>query len=185
MEILDLLGISVHTLMTFIVEISIMLFLIIIFIVADLFAGIHRSKINKIPITSKALRRSFNKSTEYFIIMFVIAIISAFSQWALSQLHFSIPKFPILPAITTLAVGIVELKSIFENMQDSMKKNAKELLELYKSLDENNKKDVVNKIMDYIITRPEEDDSAPTVGSETQAIKIKKIRKRKKITPEK
>lgn len=146
----ELFQLDVKTVQSFIVLTSLCFLVILLFVGADLVSGIMRSRRNKIPLSSKAFRLTLSKIVEYFCALIVFSIIGTIVQYSceLSDIH--LPRIPYFSFLLTIAIGLIEFKSIIENMQAKTKKNVRALLAAIKMLDLKEKENILKALAEYI-----------------------------------
>ena len=125
---------SATVLLLIIIEYSGVLFAII----ADLCSGLHKARINNIPRTSRALRRTIDKIARYFNTLLALTILDGMIIAGIIYLRATgIASLPIVPGFSLLgaiALTIIEIKSICEKSEEKgalsqATKTIKELLE--------------------------------------------------------
>ncbi len=125
---------SATVLLLIIIEYSGVLFAII----ADLCSGLHKARINNIPRTSRALRRTIDKIARYFNTLLALTILDAMIIAGVIYLQSSgiavLPVVPIFSMLGAIALTIIEIKSICEKSEEKgdlsqATKTIKELLE--------------------------------------------------------
>ena len=108
-KILDTLGVQLLIL-------AIIYFAVLAVIFLDLWSGIRKAKKRKEYRSSYGLRRTVDKISRYFNMLFVITIIDAIQMLAIWQLNgqtsYTLPTIPILTFVGAIFVGFIELKSI-------------------------------------------------------------------------
>lgn len=147
----ELLNVDVRVVNAFLFIVSICFVCVFLTVLSDFVCGVMRSKRNGIPISSKAFRRSVTKLIEYFCMLAVISIVGVLVQYSISAYGLvNIPKIPILSIFITVAICLIEFKSILENLQDSTKKNVKEVIKLFSALDKTDKDSVIRQFLKYL-----------------------------------
>lgn len=125
---------SATVLLLIIIEYSGVLFAII----ADLCSGLHKARINNIPRTSRALRRTIDKIARYFNTLLALTILDAMIIAGVIYLQSSgianLPVVPIFSMLGAIALTIIEIKSICEKSEEKgdlsqTTKTIRELLE--------------------------------------------------------
>lgn len=125
---------SATVLLLIIIEYSGVLFAII----ADLCSGLHKARINNIPRTSRALRRTVDKITRYFNTLLALTILDGMIIAGIIYLRASdiasLPVIPIFSMLGAIALTLIEIKSICEKSEEKgdlsqAAKTIKELLE--------------------------------------------------------
>lgn len=125
---------SATILLLIIIEYSGVLFAII----ADLCSGLHKARINNIPRTSRALRRTVDKITRYFNTLLALTILDGMIIAGIIYLRTSdiasLPVIPIFSMLGAIALTLIEIKSICEKSEEKgdlsqAAKTIKELLE--------------------------------------------------------
>ena len=95
-------------------------------IFGDLASGVRKAKLAKIARTSYGFRQTINKIVKYYNGLFSASIIDGFLMILLYILqikgHFvSIPIFPIITVIIGIYLSFVEVRSVFEKLEDKDK----------------------------------------------------------------
>ncbi len=125
---------SATVLLLIIIEYSGVLFAII----ADLCSGLHKARINNIPRTSRALRRTIEKIARYFNTLLALTILDGMIIAGVIYLRStgiaSLPIVPIFSLLGAIALTIIEIKSICEKAEEKgdpsqATKTIRELLE--------------------------------------------------------
>ena len=146
----DLLKVNINTLNSYFFIISLCFLATILSVCADLVCGVMRSRRNAIPVSSKAFRRTVTKLIEYSCTIFVFSIIGTLVQYSVTMYGVNLPKVPIFTLLLTICICFIEFKSILENLQDSTKKNAKELIKLFATLDQRDKQNIIKTLVTYL-----------------------------------
>ena len=101
-------------------------FLVIIAIIADLWSGVRKAKINGVSRSSYGYRRTVDKIARYYNVLMALTVVDAMqmsSIWYLDT-YYSYSKLPMFPFITLIgAIGIclIEIKSIYEKAEDKVR----------------------------------------------------------------
>lgn len=101
-------------------------FLVIIAIIADLWSGVRKAKINGVARSSYGYRRTVDKIARYYNVLMALTVVDAMqmsSIWYLDT-YYSYSKLPMFPFITLIgAIGIcmIEIKSIYEKAEDKVR----------------------------------------------------------------
>lgn len=87
---------------------------------ADLWAGVRKSKRAGIDITSAKLRRSFDKACRYYNLMILLSLVDVLLIVSIQHYNevagTSLPAFPFFTMLATFGVAYVEGKSIYEGL---------------------------------------------------------------------
>lgn len=100
--------------------------LVIIAIIADLWSGIRKAKINGVARSSYGFRRTIDKIAKYYNVLLALTVVDAMqmsSVWYLDT-YYNYTKLPMFPFITLVgAIGIclIEIKSIYEKAEDKVR----------------------------------------------------------------
>lgn len=154
-KILDTLGVQLLIL-------AIIYFAVLAVIFLDLWSGIRKAKARGEYSSSAGLRRTVDKISKYFNMIFVITIIDAVQMlgiWLLNdQAGCAMPILPFLTFIGAMFVGFIELKSIYEKNSDKEKAKMQEAAKLASHILKNrDTQDVLAAFMDYMKTeKPKE-----------------------------
>lgn len=87
---------------------------VLLAILADLWAGCRKAKKDGFLRSSKGLRRTVKKIAEYYNLMFVISMIDCVQMVAIWQAGWNLPETPFFSFLATIFLCIIELKSIYE-----------------------------------------------------------------------
>jgi hypothetical protein len=95
-------------------------------VIADLWSGVRKAKINGVARSSYGFRRTIDKLARYYNLLLALTVVDAMhmsSVWYLDT-YYSYTKLPMFPFITLLgAIGIciIEIKSIYEKAEDKVR----------------------------------------------------------------
>jgi hypothetical protein len=118
--------------------------LVLIAVLADLWSGVRKAKRKKSVRTSEGYKRTVIKLGRYFNTLIALTVIDAMQIigiWYLDCYYgYSIPIFPLITLLGALGIGLIEIKSIYENRADTgdIDEVAKLASELYASKDDVN-----------------------------------------------
>lgn len=146
-ELFKLNGLTVQS---FIILTSLCFMAVFLCVSSDFVSGILRCRRQEIPISSRALRNTIRKLIEYYCTLFVFSIIGAMVQYALEIYNAPLPKIPIFSIFISICICLIEFKSILENMQDSTKKNARALFNMFKQLDPKDKEKTILSLLEFL-----------------------------------
>lgn len=111
---------------------------VLLAIVADLWSGLRKARLAKVPHTSRALRRTVDKIARYFNALLALTILDGMIIAGIIYLQAtniaSVPIIPIFSLLGAIALTIIEIKSICEKAEEKgdlsqAAKTIKELLE--------------------------------------------------------
>lgn len=95
---------------------------VLLAIVADLWSALRKARQHKIPRTSRALRRTVEKIASYYNCLIALTIIDAMLIISCTYLNLTIgwhiPPIPIFTLLGSIALSLVEVKSICEKSKD-------------------------------------------------------------------
>lgn len=137
----------------------IMLALIYVMILAviflDLWAGIRKAKARGEYRSSYGLRKTVDKISKYFNMIFVVTAIDAVQMLAVYMLNqqeqYNLPLIPILTFVGAIFVGFIELKSIYENSEAKDKAKINEVAKLAGQIvKDHDTQDVVAALIEYL-----------------------------------
>lgn len=144
----------------FIVAILLLIFAMlcapIVFILLDLWSGIRKAKQRGEAITSEGWRRTVAKFNRYYNLLLALLAIDCVQLAACFFLRtyngISAPMFPWMLTIGDLAIGAIELKSIYEKAEDKVKKEVESVGKLAASIAENrtDPKSIAEEIIKYL-----------------------------------
>lgn len=151
-----------NTLCVQLLILAIIYFAVLAVIFLDLWSGIRKAKARGEYSSSAGLRRTVDKISKYFNMIFVITIIDAVQMlgiWLLNdQTGYTMPILPFLTFVGAMFVGFIELKSIYEKNSDKEKAKMQEAAKLASRILKNiDTQDVLAAFMDYMKTeKPKE-----------------------------
>jgi hypothetical protein len=101
-------------------------FLVIIAIVADLWSGVRKAKINGVARSSYGYRRTVDKISRYYNVLLALTVVDAMqmsSIWYLDKYyHYDrLPMFPFITLIGAIGLCVIEIKSIYEKAEDKVR----------------------------------------------------------------
>ena len=111
---------------------------VLLAIVADLWSGLRKARLAKIPRTSRALRRTVDKIARYFNTLLALTILDGMIIAGIIYMQAtgiaSLPIIPIFSLLGAIALTTIEIKSICEKSEEKgdlsqAAKTIKELLE--------------------------------------------------------
>lgn len=122
-------------------------------IFADLWAGVRKAKQRGEMRTSKAYKRTVEKISKYFNMLFALTLVDCVQIALLFFLYreygYDIPMLPILSFIGTCYVGFVEVTSIVEPCDVKEKKQQEDFVRLVTKLVTENR-DFREKLVDVL-----------------------------------
>lgn len=117
--------------------------LIVVAVFIDMWVGIDAARAAKEPLMSHGLRRTLTKGLDYFRVVFfasLIDILGAFFTWY---------HLPFLALLATLAVLLIEGRSVIENCKRK-KSNAADVVDMaqkiIKALNDKEAKEIIKEI---------------------------------------
>lgn len=91
-------------------------------IVADLWSGLRKARLAKIPRTSRALRRTVDKIARYFNTLLALTILDGMIIAGVIYMQIaniaSLPIIPIFSLLGAIALTSIEIKSICEKSEE-------------------------------------------------------------------
>jgi len=146
-EILKILGLKA-------VILSVIYILVFVLILLDLWSGIRKSKQNNQYISSYGLRKTIEKISRCFNMLFAITVVDFIQMIAVIEIAksgISIPIFPILTFCGAIFIGITEVRSIFEKSEQKDKAKAAETAKLIQSaLKNKDVKETIETILEQV-----------------------------------
>lgn len=110
----------------------------LLFILADLKAGIRKAKQRHEKITSRKWRATINKIAKYYNVLLVLGILDVMQLACLWYMNtyggWSAPLFPWLTFLGSVFVGLIETKSIMEPADEKEEKQLREVSVLAKAI---------------------------------------------------
>ena len=101
-------------------------FLVIVAIVADLWSGVRKAKINGVARSSYGYRRTVDKISRYYNVLLALTVVDAMqmsSIWYLDKYyHYDrLPMFPFITLVGAIGLCVIEIKSIYEKAEDKVR----------------------------------------------------------------
>ena len=110
----------------------------LLFIALDFWAGIRKAKIRGERITSDGWKRTLYKISKYYNMLIPLMIIDGMQItgfWYLNTYcSWSAPLFPWLTLIGAIAIGCIEIKSIYEPADAKESKEMRQIAELSENI---------------------------------------------------
>nr|WP_242506912.1 hypothetical protein [Parabacteroides goldsteinii] len=122
---------------------------------ADLWSGVRKARQRGIARTSYRLRRTADKLSRYYNVMFGLTItdcMQILGCWYLKNYcDISVPMFPLMTLLGALGFSLIEIKSIYEKAEDKEKNEAAYLGALVAKIAENktNPDAIAKAVFDY------------------------------------
>jgi hypothetical protein len=110
---LILLSVSISAFDKIVLPESSLLAWLLTFIALDYVTGLIKSYTNKVPITSKRMRESVSKLLQYALCIVLMILLS---NWTFGEKHKELVEITVNSAY--VFIGLIELKSIGENIRD-------------------------------------------------------------------
>lgn len=135
------------------------------FIGFDFWAGIRKAKQRGEKITSEGWQRTVNKIARYYNMLFALVIVDCMQisgVWYLDNYYdYHIPIFPFITILGAMAVGAIEVRSIFEKAEDKAKKQVSDIAALAAEIAKHRTSatEIAKAIVDYMnkgVTKEEE-----------------------------
>lgn len=99
--------------------------LVLFAVVADLISGCRKAKQRGELRSSFGFRRTVDKLARYYIPLFALTVVDAMQMIVVGYLNgyhgYSIPLLPVLTLLGAIGIGIIEVKSILEKVEDKVK----------------------------------------------------------------
>lgn len=139
----------------FILVVIYILVLMVIFL--DLWAGIRKARRRGEYRSSYGFRKTVDKVSRYFNMLFVITAIDVVQMLAISQLNnqtdYSLPILPFFTFLGAIFVGFIELKSIYEKSEQKDKAKINEAAKILAQLmQRGDDQEAIANIFNYIKT---------------------------------
>ncbi len=128
----------------------------LIFIIADLFAGLRKARIRGESITSRKFRDTIAKMARYYNVLFVLCVLDIMqlsSIWYMNTFEeWSLPIFPWMTLIGSAGVGLIEIKSILEPADEKEGRQMREITALAKAIAEHKMQpqDIAKELINYL-----------------------------------
>jgi len=153
---------AVHTQVFFIAVV----YVLVVFLVGlDLWAGIRKAKQRGEFRSSYGLRKTIDKLCRYLNLMLVLTIIDCMQMLALYQLaaqgSIHLPQLAVLTFAGGMFIGIIEVKSIWENNSQKERARIDDALKLVaKMAKDRDIQDVLNNLVTYLKIEKNEADNS-------------------------
>lgn len=99
--------------------------MVLLAILADLWAGVRKAKKNGVARSSYGYKRTIDKIGRYYNVMIALTVIDAMqaaSVWYLETYYqCAIPLFPFITLLGGVGIGLIEIKSIYEKAEDKVR----------------------------------------------------------------
>ena len=146
--------------------------LVLIAIMADLWAGVRKAKQNNIVRSSYGFKRTVDKIARYYNVLLALTVIDAMQMaaiWYLENYYgYKIPMFPVVTLVGAIGISLIEIKSIYEKAEDKVRiENAAALAGKVVA-----NKDDIGQIVKEVITylNTPEQETAPEPAKEEAAV---------------
>lgn len=135
--------------------------IVLVVIFLDLWAGVRKAKQRGEYRSSLGYRKTVEKVSKYFNMLFVISAIDGVQMLAIWQLNeqtaYALPVIPMFTFIGAIFVGFIELKSIYEKNEDKEKAKITEAARLAAQLLKNrDTQDIAAALVEYMKTEKKE-----------------------------
>lgn len=114
------------------------MFVPVLFIALDFWAGIRKAKARRERIKSDKMKRTIQKVARYYNAILAMAVLDATQIAGFVFLHFfngwTLYTFPFFTLISVVFVAAIEIKSICEPASEKEQREVKEVLRLVKEL---------------------------------------------------
>ena len=138
--------------------------LVLCAILADLVSGIRKAKKRGEARTSYGLKRTVDKLARYYNGLFALTIVDLMQMvgvWYLDLYYnYHIPLFPMITLIGAVGIGIIEVKSIYETAEDTVKDPSQQVIEMlgYIAGHKGSPDDIAKKVVEYLNSKKEAQD---------------------------
>ena len=158
MELIELL----RLILPVIIMLVVIYFLVLIAVFLDLWAGIRKAKAMEVLTTSEGLRRTVNKISKYFNMLFMVTIVDILQMLAITCINIQtgehIPDVPLLTFLGAIFICVIELKSVYEKAEDKEREQIAQTAKiLSKFIRDINNKELVSKIAEFLKQEENED----------------------------
>ena len=128
----------------------------LVFILVDLWSGIHKAKIRGESITSKGYRATVRKIARYYNVLFVLMALDAMQLsciWYMDMtgvLNWIL--FPWLTLLGSIGIGLIEVKSVIEPADEKETRRMKEVMTLAKVIAEHKAEpsEIAEAVVNYL-----------------------------------
>lgn len=92
---------------------------VLLAVLVDLRSGVVRARREKRPRTSRGYRRTVEKASRYYMVLFALTIVDV--MWMMSALllresmGWQLPVFPFVTTVGAVGLSLIEMKSVMEN----------------------------------------------------------------------
>lgn len=122
---------------------------VILAIIVDFFFGVKKARQIGEARTSEGYRRTINKATYYFALMFFALIFDFFDVISPSFLDYPLATIPFISIMCALGLVLTEAKSVRENADDKLRRKTDDtFVEAIKIIGE--RQDLINKALEII-----------------------------------
>lgn len=98
-------------------------------VLLDLRSGVRKAKAAGLYRSSRKYRRTVEKLQQYFGLLTIITVVDVIIVLGVCLLGIHLPIFPYLTFVSSLIVGLIEIKSVFEKTADKDKANIQDAVE--------------------------------------------------------
>lgn len=97
--------------------------MVLIAVLADLWSGVRKARRKQNVRTSEGYKRTVTKLARYYNTLIALTVIDAMQItgiWYLDNYYaYKIPIFPVITLLGAIGIGLIEIKSIYENRGDN------------------------------------------------------------------
>lgn len=128
--------------------------LVLIAILADLWAGVRKAKSIGKARTSYGFKRTVDKVARYYNTLLALTVVDCMQMggiWYLDQFwQYSIPILPLITLIGAFCIGLIEIKSIYEKAEDKVQMESVGQLAGRIIANKDDLKEISKAIIDYM-----------------------------------
>ena len=138
----------------------------LVFIALDFWAGIRKAKLRGEPITSEGWRRTTYKISKYYnmlIPLMIIDIMQVLGFWYLNTYcGWHMILFPWLTFLGAIAIGCIEIKSIYEPADAKESKEMRQIAEFAQAvaMHKGDPQEIAKAVIAYMNDNKEEDNES-------------------------
>jgi hypothetical protein len=131
------------------------LYILVLFaILADLWSGVRKARLNGIVRSSYGFKRTVDKIARYYNMLLVLTVVDAMQMtavWYLATYYdYRMPLFPFVTLIGAIGLALIEIKSIYEKAEDKVRIDNTVTLAGKVIADKGDIENIVKDVVDYM-----------------------------------
>ncbi len=128
--------------------------LVLLAIIADLWSGVRKAKKIGEARTSYGFKRTVTKICKYYNALLAFTVVDFMQMicaWYLADTYgYRIPIIPVLTLIAAIGLGIIEIKSIYEKVEDKVRFDDVAILAGKIASNKTDPKEIARAVVDYL-----------------------------------